>query len=81
MAKEKVQALKVVEIDCSTGIETVRDMTAEEIEAQEAMRLSFEQEEALRKAEELAREELKASAVEKLTTLGLTEQEIAAIIK
>ena len=72
---------KVVEIDCSTGVETIRDMTAEEIEVQEAMRLSFEQQEALRKAEELATEELKASAIEKLTTLGLTEQEIAAIIK
>ena len=45
------------------------------------MRISFEQQQALRKAEELATEELKASAVEKLATLGLTEQEIAAIIK
>jgi hypothetical protein len=72
---------KVLEVDCSTGVETVRDMTAEEIEIQEAMRLSFEQEQALRKAEELATAELKASAVEKLTTLGLTEQEIATIIK
>ena len=81
MTTETTEVPKVVEIDCSTGVETVRDMTAEEIEAQEEMRISFEQQQALRKAEELATEELKASAVEKLATLGLTEQEIAAIIK
>jgi hypothetical protein len=81
MAKEATQVPKIVEIDCSTGIETVRDMTAEEIEAQEAMRVSFEQEEALRKAEEDAIAELRASAEEKLTALGLTAQEISAIIK
>jgi len=72
---------KVLEVDCSTGVETIRDMTTEEIEVQEAMRLSFEQQAALRKAEEDATTELRASAEEKLTALGLTAQEIAAIIK
>ena len=81
MATEITEVPKVVEIDCSTGVETVRDMTTEEIDAQKAMLASIEEQEALRKAEELATAELKASAVEKLTTLGLTEQEIAAIIK
>jgi len=77
----EVQVPKIVEIDCSTGIETVRDMTTEEIEAQQTMRTSFEEQEALRKAEKDAIAELRASAEEKLTALGLTAQEIAAIIK
>ena len=77
----KTETPKVVEVDCSTGVETIRDMTTEEIAVQEDMRTNFEQYQALRKAEEDAIAELRASAEEKLTALGLTAQEIAAIIK
>ncbi len=81
MTTEITEVSKIVEVDCSTGIETIRDLTAEELEMQQAMKANFEEQESLRKAEELATAELKASAVEKLAGLGLTEQEIAAIIK
>lgn len=76
-----VERPKVVEIDCSTGVETIRDMTDEEIAAQEAARADFEAREAERLAAEEAAAEAKASAVEKLTALGLTEEEIAALTK
>jgi hypothetical protein len=72
---------KVVEIDCSTGVETVRDMTDEEMAAQEAMRADFEAREAERLAVEEAAAEAKASATAKLAALGLTEEEIAALVK
>lgn len=81
MATAKVERPKVVEIDCSTGVETVRDMTDEEMAAQETMRADFEAREAERLAAEEAAAEAKASATAKLAALGLTEEEIAALVK
>ena len=72
---------KVVEIDCSTGVETVRDMTTEEIAAQEAMRVEFEARQAEEAAAAEALAEAKASATSKLAALGLTEDEINALVK
>ena len=81
MTIKTTEVPKIVEIDCSTGVETVRDMTTEEIAAQEAMRAEFE----ARQAEELAAAEAvaeaKASATSKLAALGLTEDEINALVK
>jgi DNA-binding transcriptional regulator YhcF (GntR family) len=77
----EVQVPKIVEIDCSTGVETTRDMTEEEIAAQEAMFASAEQERAIREAEAKALEEAKNTAIAKLEALGLTTAEIAAITK
>ncbi len=72
---------KVLEVDCSTGISTEREMTAEEVASMEAMRAGAE----ARRAEELAVAEAtaaaKASAEAKLTALGLTAEEIAALSK
>jgi hypothetical protein len=78
---EEVQVPKVVEIDCSTGIETIRDMTTKEIEAQEAMRVEFEARQAEEAAAAEATAEAKASATSKLAALGLTEDEINALVK
>lgn len=78
---EETERPKVVEIDCSTGVETVRDMTDEEIEAQEAMRADFEKRAQEEMALKLEQEVARASAVEKLTALGLSQEEINAIIK
>lgn len=78
---EEIVRPKVVEIDCSTGVETVRDMTDEEIEAQEAMRADFEKRAQEEMALKLEQEVARASAVEKLTALGLSQEEINAIIK
>ena len=80
-ATPEVEVPKVVEIDCSTGIETIRDMTAEEIEAQEAMRADIEARQAEELAAKEAEEALKASAREKFAALGLTEDEVNAIVK
>jgi|SanBayMetagenome_1026888.scaffolds.fasta_scaffold19652_4 hypothetical protein len=57
---------KITEVDCSTGVETVRDMTEDEIAQYSALQ---EQAEADRLAQEeatAAREALKASAKAKL---------------
>lgn len=72
---------KVIEIDCSTGVSVERDMTEAELEAQAAMVAQAEQ---ARVAEEEAQAEadaLKASATAKLSALGLTADEIAALTK
>lgn len=72
---------KIIEVDCSTGISTERDMTAEELANMEAMRAEAE---ARRIAEEeaaAATAAAKASAGSKLAALGLTAEEIAALTK
>jgi hypothetical protein len=72
---------KVIEIDCSTGISTERDMTEAELEAQAAMQAQAE-------ADRLAQEEaasalaaLKASARAKLVAgQPLTEEEAGVLV-
>jgi hypothetical protein len=66
-------------VDCSTGIATEVPLTAEELAQRETDRLAYEAQEATRLAAEEAKEALKASANAKLTALGLTADEIAAI--
>ncbi len=68
-------------IDATTGTQEEVEMTAEEITEVQAMQIEFER----RKEEELAAAEAnaaaKASAEAKLSALGLTPEEIAAITK
>jgi hypothetical protein len=70
-----------IEIDCSTGIETIVELTDAEIASMEADAAAA----AVRKAEEdaalAAAETAKASAQAKLAALGLTSDEIAALSK
>jgi hypothetical protein len=66
-------------VDCSTGIATEVPLTAEELAQRETDRLAYEAQEAERLAAEEAKEAAKASANAKLTALGLTADEIAAI--
>lgn len=70
---------KVLEVDCSTGIATERDMTAEEIVNMEAMRADAEARRAEEEAAAAAKAAAKASAEAKLAALGLTPEEIAAL--
>jgi hypothetical protein len=70
---------KVIEIDCSTGISTERDMTQTELDAQTAMQAQFEADRAAAEAEAAAKAAAKASAEAKLAALGLTAEEIAAL--
>ena len=70
-----------IEIDCSTGIESIIELTDAEV-AELAVQAA---EAAARKAEEdalaAAAAEAKASAQAKLAALGLTADEIAALSK
>lgn len=72
---------KMVHIfDCATGEETIREMTAEELAAEE----TYRQEEASQRAAE--NEEIAAhnatlqSSRDKFADMGLTAEEIAAIV-
>ena len=72
---------KVIEIDCSTGISTERDMTEAELQAQAAMQAQAEE---ARAAEDIAKAELEAlktSARAKLVSgTPLTEEEAATLV-
>jgi hypothetical protein len=65
----------VLEIDASTGIETIREITADELAQIKAASDS----EKARQAEAQAKAEARASALAKLAELGLTEEEVAAL--
>jgi DNA-binding transcriptional regulator YhcF (GntR family) len=67
-------------VNCETGERTVVELTDEEIAEREAMALQAEQDRLAREAEETAKAEAKASALSKLTALGLTEAEITALV-
>ena len=72
---------KVIEVDCSTGISTERDMTEAELAAQAAMQAQAEADRAAAESEAAAVAEAKASGEAKLSALGLTAEEIAALTK
>jgi hypothetical protein len=69
------EKLTLVEFDGLTGIETIRELTKDELaEHSELVRAN----EALL-LEEQTKADAKASALAKLAALGLTEEEIAAL--
>lgn len=68
------------EINCETQEVTVVELTDAEVAQMEADAEAFATAEAEREAAALAAAEAKASAEAKLTALGLTSDEVAAII-
>jgi hypothetical protein len=70
-----------IEVDCSTGIETIIELTDAEIAQMEADAAAYAVEQAARETAEAAATEAKASAQAKLAALGLTSDEIAALTK
>ena len=70
-----------IEVDCSTGIETIIELTDAEIAQMEADRVAAEARKAEEDAAAQAAAEAKASAQAKLAALGLTADEIAALSK
>jgi sugar-specific transcriptional regulator TrmB len=56
-------------------------LTEEELAEREAMRIQAEADQLQREADQLAQAEAKASAEAKLSALGLTADEIAALVK
>ena len=69
-----------IEINCETLEETIIELTDAEIAQREADAEAFAAEQAEREAAATAAAEAKASAEAKLTALGLTSDEVAAII-
>jgi hypothetical protein len=64
-----------LEVNVLTGVETVRDLTADEIAEREAIAADYAAQDAAIEAKATAR----ASALAKLAELGLTQEEIAAL--
>jgi hypothetical protein len=70
-----------IEVDCSTGIETIIELTDAEIAQREADAAAFAAQKAEEDAAAQAAAEAKASGQAKLAALGLTAEEIAALSK
>lgn len=70
-----------IEIDCSTGVEQIIELTDQEIADMEAAAIEAEARKAEEDAVAAATADAKASAQAKLAALGLTADEIAALSK
>lgn len=68
-----------VEVDCTTGEQTERELNAEEVAELLERRAQARADWEAHQAELAAKTEAKASALAKLAALGLTEEEAAAI--
>jgi hypothetical protein len=68
-------------VDCSTGISTEVELTDAEVAQREADAAAYAAEQAEREAAEQARLAAKGAAEQKLLSLGLTAEEIAALTK
>jgi len=68
-------------INCETGVQEEIELTDEEVAQLEADRQAAQVAQAERDAEAIAKGAAKASAEAKLTALGLTAEEVAALIK
>jgi hypothetical protein len=71
----------VVEINCETGEVTERPYTAEELAQREVEAAKFAEIKAAEEAEAAATAAAKGAAQQKLLSLGLTAEEIAALTK
>ena len=67
-------------VDCSTGEQTVVELTDEEIAQLEADRVAVEAQRAEQEAIESARLTKRMSAADKLRALGLEEEEVEALL-
>ena len=70
-----------IEINCTTGEESIIELTDAEIAQMEAERVASEARKAEEDAALAAATEAKASAQAKLSALGLTAEEISALSK
>jgi hypothetical protein len=70
-----------IEVDCSTGIESIIELTDAEIAQMETDRVAAEARKAEEDAAAAVAAEAKASAQAKLAALGLTADEITALTK
>jgi hypothetical protein len=70
-----------IEIDCSTGIESIIELTDAEVAQMQADAEAAAERQAEEDAAKAASEAAKASAQAKLAALGLTQEEITALTK
>ena len=70
----------VLIVDCVTGEVTTRPQTAEEIAAQKASAAQAQAEAEAKAQVEADAQAAKSSAISKLAKLGLTDEEIAALV-
>lgn len=70
-----------IEVNCETGEVTERPLTTEELAQHEADAAQAAADQAAREAEAAATAAAKEAATAKLTALGLTAEEIAALSK
>lgn len=76
-----MEKLTKIIVDCSTGEQSVVELSAEEIAEREAMAAEFAAQEAQRQAELEAKETLRQSAISKLVAgQPLTEEEAALLV-
>jgi hypothetical protein len=75
------ESKKIIEVNATTGEQTERDMTPEEVENWEAIKLESLAFHAAQEAELQTKAAAKLAAEAKLASLGLTPEEIAAITK
>ena len=68
-----------IEINCTTGVETIIELTDEEMEQREVDAAAHAIAQAEREAEAEAKADAKLSAQAKWQALGLTGEEIAAL--
>jgi hypothetical protein len=78
--KEKTMTT-AIQVNCETGEVTERPLTAEELAQREVDAAAHAAAEAEREAEAAATAAAKEAATTKLTALGLTAEEIAALTK
>jgi len=70
-----------IEVNCTTGEVVERPLTTEELAQREVDAAAFAAAQAEREATQAAAQAAKESAQSKLTALGLTTEEIAALSK
>lgn len=75
-----MEDLKRIEVNCATGEITEHILTPEEITQREADAAAWAVEQATRDAADAAKAAAKESANAKLAALGLTDEEIAALV-
>jgi hypothetical protein len=75
------EILTKVVVDCSTGIQEIIPLTAEEIAEMQASAEAAAEAQAVADAQATAAAEAKASGIAKLLALGLTEEEANALVK
>lgn len=73
------ETLQKIVVNCETGEQTVEPLTAQEIQQREVDAEAYAAQKAIEDAAVAAKVEAKASAEAKLSALGLSASEIAAI--